>query len=321
MATLSSPAGEDGSQTSSTSASAVGRSAPGALTTSPRASSPTSRPCRFTAQRTPGSTRSRASPCVCSPRTRARRPPGWTSTSSPVARAPPVRVPVTTAPKPRIVKTRSIGSRGGPARGVRGAAPPASSRSRSRSASSPLPVWAETGTTGTSASGVPASRSRTSSAASSAISSSTRSVFVSATSPRSIPSSWQMATCSRVCGMTPSSAATTSISRSMPVAPATMVRTSFSCPGTSTTERRSPSPSSSSAKPRSIVMPRSFSSGSRSGSTPVSARTRADLPWSMWPAVPRTSPFAALSRPVALLGMTNPGARRQLRGSSTSRPT
>ena len=34
------------------------------------------------------------------------------------------------------------------------------------------------------------------------------------------------------------------------------------------------------------VMPRCFSSGRRSGSVPVSARTRALLPWSMWPAVP-----------------------------------
>jgi hypothetical protein len=34
-------------------------------------------------------------------------------------------------------------------------------------------------------------------------------------------------------------------------------------------------------------MPRSRSSGSRSVSTPVSARTSTVLPWSMWPAVPR----------------------------------
>ena len=42
------------------------------------------------------------------------------------------------------------------------------------------------------------------------------------------------------------------------------------------------------AKPSSMVMPRSFSSGRRSVSTPVRARTRAVLPWSMWPAVPIT---------------------------------
>src|SRR3954453_16173116 len=36
-------------------------------------------------------------------------------------------------------------------------------------------------------------------------------------------------------------------------------------------------------------MPRSCSSGRRSVSTPVSARTSTVLPWSMWPAVPRVS--------------------------------
>ena len=44
-----------------------------------------------------------------------------------------------------------------------------------------------------------------------------------------------MARCSRVCGMMPSSAATTSSARSTPDAPATMVRTKSSWPGTSTT--------------------------------------------------------------------------------------
>ena len=37
-------------------------------------------------------------------------------------------------------------------------------------------------------------------------------------------------------------------------------------------------------------MPRAFSSGRRSVSTPVNARMSAVLPWSMWPAVPSTSP-------------------------------
>src|SRR2546428_2205676 len=43
--------------------------------------------------------------------------------------------------------------------------------------------------------------------------------------------------------------------------------------------------SSRCAKPRSIVMPRAFSSGKRSGSMPVNALTSALLPWSTWPAV------------------------------------
>ncbi len=45
----------------------------------------------------------------------------------------------------------------------------------------------------------------------------------------------------------------------------------------------------SQAKPRSMVMPRSFSSWRRSGSMPVRALTRVDLPWSTWPAVPMTN--------------------------------
>src|SRR5262249_36342836 len=49
------------------------------------------------------------------------------------------------------------------------------------------------------------------------------------------------------------------------------------------------------------VIPRAFSSGSRSVSTPVSARTSEVLPWSMWPAVPRTR-RAAAGRAIALAG-------------------
>src|SRR6202034_2508469 len=42
-----------------------------------------------------------------------------------------------------------------------------------------------------------------------------------------------------------------------------------------------------------MVMPRDFSSGRRSVSVPVRAWTSAVLPWSMWPAVPRTTERAA----------------------------
>ncbi len=60
--------------------------------------------------------------------------------------------------------------------------------------------------------------------------------------------------CSRVWGITDSSAATTKRTASMPPAPASMLRTNRSCPGTSTNETRTPSHSAC-AKPRSIVMP------------------------------------------------------------------
>ncbi len=67
----------------------------------------------------------------------------------------------------------------------------------------------------------------------------------------------------------------------MPLAPATIVRTKRSCPGTSTTLSVRPDGSVSGAYPSAIEIPRSFSSGRRSVSTPVSARTSVVLPWSM----------------------------------------
>ncbi len=138
---------------------------------------------------------------------------------------------------------------------------------------------------------VPRRNPSTSSRASSSSSAVTRSAFVSATSPARLPMRFTMSMCSRVCGITPSSAATTRRTMSMPATPASIVRTKRSWPGTSTMPTDAPLGRSSRAKPSSIEMPRSFSSFSRSVSTPVSALTRAVLPWSMWPAVPRTTCF------------------------------
>ena len=179
--------------------------------------------------------------------------------------------------------------------------PRAASASVARSSSRPSPVRADTGTTAASAYGPPARRPRTSSAMNAAHSSSTRSRFVRATTQRAMPSSSSTARCSSVCGMTPSSAAMHRSARSMPVEPAIIWRTKRSWPGTSTTPSALPSGSSSCAKPSSMVMPRRFSSARRSGSSPVSACTSVDLPWSMWPAVPSTTrrpPAAALMRPL-----------------------
>ena len=50
-----------------------------------------------------------------------------------------------------------------------------------------------------------------------------------------------------------------------------------------------PSSSRTQANPSSIVIPRFFSSANRSGSMPVNALTRVDLPWSTCPAVPATN--------------------------------
>src|SRR5215467_2439923 len=105
-----------------------------------------------------------------------------------------------------------------------------------------------------------------------------------------------------------SSAEMTRSTTSIPAAPASMLPTKRSCPGTSTNPNRTPC-SSRNAKPRSMVMPRRFSSASRSGWVPVSASTSADLPWSMCPAVPTiTLLVPAMGVAVVMFGWEN--ARR-----------
>ena len=154
-----------------------------------------------------------------------------------------------------------------------------------RNSGTPRPVSAETGIIGAPSRKEPLTISPTSSLTSSIHSSSTRSALLMATRPLLMPIKRHISKCSRVCGITPSSAATTSTTRSMVLAPASMCRTKRSCPGTSMTVMSVPRK----AKPRSVVIPRSFSSFRRSGSVPVRALTSADLPWSMWPAVPTTT--------------------------------
>ncbi len=249
----------------------------------PRCRSSRSTPASATAVREPAAAVSTSRPWVWSPRTRASGPPGRMRTRSPTARDPDHSVPVITEPVPRMVKARSRGRRGRSSSRRPSPAGGASVRSRSvsRRASTPSPRSADVATRGASGQGVASSRSRTSSRTRASQSgSSTRSALVRATTRDGTPRRATIWRCSRVWGMTPSSAATTSRTASTPVAPATMVRMKSSCPGTSTTATLR-SPSVSSAKPRSMVMPRRFSSSSRSVSTPVRARTRAVLPWSM----------------------------------------
>ncbi len=199
-----------------------------------------------------------------------------TTSSSPTARLPDTSVPVTTAPNPLMVKTRSTGSRTTPARCRRGGWP-ASAAKAGRRSSRPCPVSAETGMIGAASRNDPATNSRASAVVSASRSASTRSAFVNAMRPRSMPSSRQISKCSRVCGFTDSFAAITSTTASMPPAPASMLRTNRSWPGTSTNASWT-SPMARWANPRSIVMPLACSSFSRSGSIPVSARTSALLP-------------------------------------------
>ena len=77
-------------------------------------------------------------------------------------------------------------------------------------------------------------------------------------------------------------------------------------------------PTSSCAKPRSIDMPRACSSGSRSVSRPVSARTSAVLPWSMCPAVPTVSGASPLTARRAYVGRSGEGVEPSHRGAAAA---
>ena len=147
-------------------------------------------------------------------------------------------MPVTTVPKPFIENARSIGSRAAPSTGRSADARGLIARSPSRSASRPSPVVADTSITGAGSRNDPLTSSRTSCRTSARVSSSARSDLVSTTMPRGMRSRRQMSKCSRVCGITDSSAATISSTQSMPPTPASIVRTNRSWPGTSTNATR-----------------------------------------------------------------------------------
>ena len=266
----------EGNSSKRTSTRLVLRNFPGAARTIPRFSAECSIPARFTAVRWPGVARSTDFPPDCTPRTRSRSPRGSNSTSSPGATLPEIRVPVTTEPNPFIANARSIGSRKYRAASFVDALAAASLSAFFRSPS-PVPVFALTGTSGTFSRNDPRRNSSASMRTSSSVSVSTMSLLVSATTPRFTPSKRQISKCSRVCGLMDSSAAITSSRTSIPAAPASILLTNLSCPGTSTKPKRTPF-SSRNAKPKSMVIPRRFSSARRSGCVPVSASTKVDLP-------------------------------------------
>ncbi len=210
----------------------VERHSPGTASTWPLPNRSRSTPTRFAATRETG--HASASDClwVWSDRTRLRMPAGTISTSSPTCKQAPARVPVTTVPAPLIVNTRSRCSR--PRASSAGPAWSSIVSRAAASASMPLPVSEDTGTIGASASVVPDTRSRISSAARSSMSSSTRSRFVSAITPPRTPSTSRICRCSSDCGFQPSSAATTNRTRRTGPTPASMLPMNRSWPGTST---------------------------------------------------------------------------------------
>ena len=187
------------------------------------------RPARFSATRWPASARSTGDVVhldAADPRLVARS--AARSRARPRSATPDHSVPVTTVPAPRTredaVDVQAQRSRSRAALDARAAA----RSSAPRSSSTPAPVRDDTSDDLRARQQLRAPRPPLAPGRA-------RSVFVTATTPTSTPSAASTAACSRVWGITPSSAATTIRNRSIPVAPATIVRTKRSWPGTSTT--------------------------------------------------------------------------------------
>ena len=152
---------------------------------------------------------------------------------SPLAIEPEATVPVTTAPKPFTEKDLSTGSLNRPPEADASLGASLSPTSLLRS-STPSPVAAETTATGEPASAVDSINPSIWPRTSSSLSGPARSALVMAKTPLVTPRRFTMSRCSRVWGITPSSAATTKRTMSMPVIPASMFLMKRSCPGTST---------------------------------------------------------------------------------------
>ena len=212
----------------------VGACSAGDTTQSPRCASASSIPARFSAQRSPARASGAGLPSLWMPRTRTSVPAGESTSLSPVATAPLKTVPVATVPLPATPKTRSTAKRNPRPSCARSPSCFAESARRLRRASMPVPVVADTGSTSMPARRVGARRARTSAATSSTRCSVTRSALVITATPCVTDNRSTMFRCSMVCGITPSSAATTSTTKSIPQTPASMLRTNRSCPGTST---------------------------------------------------------------------------------------
>ncbi|TWG67389.1 hypothetical protein L610_001000000640 [Aminobacter sp. J44] len=190
---------------------AVGACSASLTTMSPRkmTSRPMRSPARLRAQRSPARPISDFWFWAWIERTRAGSPDGLMTMASPTRTSPLRTVPVTTVPAPCSAKERSTERRKRPASLLRPISAEAVA-SRSSSVATPRPVTLETGRTSAPSSPVPARSASISIWTASNRSSLTRSALVIATMPRFTPRRSRIARCSRVCGITPSSAATTS---------------------------------------------------------------------------------------------------------------
>ena len=240
----------------------------------PRLSPSLLTPRRFSATRASPLAAGTRSPSDWISRTRTGRIEGVTTSSSPWWMVPAGSVPVTTVPLPVMLNARSTQSRTGPLGSGTGRLC-ASLSSAVSSSGRPLPVTALTATAGTAPRLL---RPISALACAIAAAGSARSARVMTRTPRRMPSASTAARCSADCGIQPSSAATTNSTAGTWPTPASMLGTKRSCPGTSTNASCSPDGRVSQTKPRSMVRPRRRSCSQRSGSIPVSARSRVDLP-------------------------------------------
>ena len=228
-----------------------------------------STPARLSAQRCPAWPDSEARFCAWMLRTRTSLPDGDTTSLSPTCTRPANTVPVTTVPLPVSVKQRSTARRKFPSSACdcRMAAvdsPMGDVRGGSRAARrfncfACLSRWRDRGfemcaqyvdtiavecsipeTPDCRPAGCRRATVRSPPAPRPLALPRTRSILVSATAPCEIPSRSTISRCSRVCGIRPSSAAITSSTKSMPVAPASMLCTKRSWPGTSINPSTSP---------------------------------------------------------------------------------
>ena len=166
-------------------------------------------PAKFSAARSPSAACSAGASCTRSPRRRNGRPVARAS-GSPGRARPEATVPVTMAPAPRTENARSMAKRN--SRASRCMARRSAMSARwPLSAAMPRPSWQQTSTTGAPAKKEWAATARTCSRTSSTRCGATRSILLMATTPSCRPMSDRICRCSRVCGITPSSAATTSI--------------------------------------------------------------------------------------------------------------
>ena len=189
-------------------------------------------PARASATRWPAEAPSTSQLFALKWRIRTDCPPGSSSSRSPFFTSPALAVPVTTSPTPLMLKLRSIDRRKPPVLRCLWWVSAAVTKCFF-SASSPCPDWLDTAKDTCSGQRRVCRSASTCCSTSLTRSASTRSTLLITTHKASTPKISSTSICSRVCGMGPSSAATTSRPISTPLIPEIMVLINRLWPGTS----------------------------------------------------------------------------------------